>query len=102
MIANVVTVHVKPEHLQEFIAATRANRAGSRTEPGNLRFDILQAAEDPCRFLFYEVFTSQEAVEAHRQTPHYLAWRAKAEAWMAKPREGRAHQVVEPLDLTAW
>lgn len=102
MIANVVTVYVKPEHLQEFLAATRANRAGSRTEPGNLRFDILQAAEDPCRFLFYEVFTSQEALEAHRQTPHYLAWRERAETWMAKPREGRAHQVLDPRDPTEW
>jgi autoinducer 2-degrading protein len=102
MIANVVTVYVKPEYRQEFLAATRANRAGSRTEPGNLRFDILQAAEDPCRFLFYEVFASQAALEAHRQTPHYLAWRAQAENWMAKPREGRAHLVVDPLDPIEW
>ncbi|MBW8887519.1 MAG: antibiotic biosynthesis monooxygenase [Fibrobacteres bacterium] len=102
MIANVVTVYVKPEHLQEFLAATRANRAGSRTEPGNLRFDILRAADDPSRFLFYEVFVSQEALEDHRRTPHYLAWRAQAENWMAKPREGRAHLVVDPLDLLEW
>ena len=68
----------------------------------NLRFDILQAAEDPCRFLFYEVFASQEALEAHRQTPHYLAWRSQAENWMAKPREGRAHLVVDPLDPIEW
>jgi autoinducer 2-degrading protein len=102
MIANVVTVYVKPEHLQEFVVATRANRAGSRTEPGNLRFDILQAADDPCRFLFYEVFASQEALEAHRQSAHYLAWRAQAEAWMAKPREGRAHLVIAPRDINEW
>ncbi len=102
MIANVVTVYVKPEHVEAFLAATRANRAGSRAEPGNLRFDILQSAEDPCRFLFYEVFASQAALEAHRQTAHYLAWRSQAEAWMAKPREGRAHQVIDPLDPAAW
>jgi autoinducer 2-degrading protein len=102
MIANVVTVYVKPEHVPEFLTATRANRAGSRAEPGNLRFDILQAADDPCRFLFFEVFASQAALEAHRKTDHYLAWRAQAEGWMAKPREGRAHQVLDPLDPAEW
>lgn len=102
MIVNVVTVFVKPEHIDAFLAATRANHAGSRTEPGNLRFDVLQSAEDPGRFLLYEVFASDGAVEAHRKTPHYLAWRAQVEPWMLKPREGRAHRVIEPSDPAAW
>ncbi len=102
MIVNVVTVFVKPEHIDDFIAATRANHEGSRTEPGNFRFDFLQSAEDPARFLLYEVFASQEAVEAHRKTGHYLAWRAQAEPWMAKPREGRPHRVIAPSDASAW
>ena len=102
MIVNVVTVFVKPEHIESFIAATRANHEGSRSEPGNLRFDVLQSAEDPGRFLLYEVFVSQEAVEAHRKTGHYLAWRAQVEPWMLKPREGRPHKVIAPADPSAW
>jgi autoinducer 2-degrading protein len=102
MIVNVVTVFVKPAHIEDFIAATRANHAGSRTEPGNFRFDVLQSAEDPGRFLLYEAFASPEAQEAHRKTPHYLAWRAQVEPWMAKPREGRPHKVIAPLDASAW
>jgi autoinducer 2-degrading protein len=102
MIVNVVTVYVHPEHIEAFIAATKANHQGSRTEPGNYRFDFLQSAEDPSRFLLYEAFASQEAVDAHRQTGHYLAWRAQVEPWMAKPREGRPHRVIAPSDLSAW
>jgi (4S)-4-hydroxy-5-phosphonooxypentane-2,3-dione isomerase len=102
MIVNVVTVFVRPEHIDAFIAATRANHQGSRTEPGNYRFDILQSAQDPSRFLLYEVFASQEAVEAHRKTDHYLAWRAQVEPWMARPREGVPHKVIAPSDPSDW
>ncbi len=34
MVVNVVTVHVKAEHVQDFIAATLENHRGSRAEPG--------------------------------------------------------------------
>ncbi len=102
VIVNVVTVHVKPEHLAAFLAATVDNHKGTRTEPGNHRFDVLQSADDPCRIMLYEVFASAEAVEAHRKTPHYLAWRAQVESWMAKPRELASHRIIAPENPSAW
>lgn len=102
MVVNVVTVHVKPEHLAEFTAATLDNHNGTRLEPGNIRFDVLQGADDPFRFLLYEVFESQEAVEAHRQTSHYKTWRAKVEPWMAGLRVGLQYQPIAPADPAAW
>jgi autoinducer 2-degrading protein len=102
MIVNVVTVHVKPEHVPEFIAATLKNHQGSRREPGNRRFDVLRSDEDPNRFLLYEVFDSQAAVEEHRRTPHYLEWKQSVEAWMTKPREPRWHSILAPLEESAW
>ncbi len=42
MHVTLVHVQVKPERVEEFIAATRRNHAGSIAEPGNLRFDVLQ------------------------------------------------------------
>lgn len=102
MIVNVVTVHVKAEHIPEFIAATVKNHEGSRREPGNHRFDVLQSAEDPGRFMLYEIFASPEAVEAHRRTPHYLEWRAAVDPWMAKPRVLDAHKIIAPSDSAAW
>jgi autoinducer 2-degrading protein len=102
MIVNVVAVHVKPEHIEEFIAATRKNHEGSRREPGNFRFDVLQSQDDPSRFTLYEVFAGEAAVEAHRKAAHYLEWRAAVEPWMAKPREGRFHRVVAPENSDAW
>jgi (4S)-4-hydroxy-5-phosphonooxypentane-2,3-dione isomerase len=102
LVVNVVTVHVKPEHLAEFMAATLDNHNGTRQEPGNRRFDVLQGSDDPGRFLLYEVFESQEAVEAHRLTAHYKSWRAKVEPWMAQPRVGLSHKPIAPADPAAW
>ena len=54
MYVTLVNVHVKSEHVEDFIEASRANHESSVREPGNLRFDVLQLEEDPCRFILYE------------------------------------------------
>lgn len=89
-----VTVFVKPEFVKPFIEASFANASGSRTEPGNIRWDFCQAEDDPTRFLLYEVYKSKNDFVAHQQTPHYLAWRATVTDWMAKPRQGVKHNAL--------
>jgi len=86
MIAQTVTIHVRPEHADEFVAATLANARGTRTEPGNLRFDVLRSEDDPNHFLLDEVFRDEAAIAAHRAAPHYQAWAAAIEPWLAEPR----------------
>ena len=82
----VVSIDVKPEYVDEFIAATLANARGSRTEPGNLRYDVLRSADDPNHFMLYEVYRDDAAMAAHRETPHYQQWVAAVEPWLAQPR----------------
>jgi len=96
-----IRVHVKPEHVEDFIAAIRRNHEGSVGEPGNFRFDVLQSAEDPTRFVLYEVFRSAADVLAHKTTPHYLAWRAAVEGFMASPREGESFRLIAPAGPSA-
>jgi autoinducer 2-degrading protein len=93
---------VKPEHVKEFIEATRANHFESVKEPGNLRFDILQQTGDPTRFTLYEAYESEEAAMAHKETKHYLSWRETVAGWMASPREGIKHLVIEPTEKKNW
>ena len=88
MHVTLVHIRVKPEQVEAFIAATRTNHEASVREPGNRRFDILQAPEDPTRFVFYEAYASAEDAAAHRQTPHYAAWRDAVADMMAEPRRG--------------
>jgi len=96
MQVTIVHVHVKPEHVDAFIEASKHNHQQSVQEPGNLRFDILQLADDPTRFVLYEAYQSSEDVVAHKQTSHYLTWREKVADWMAEPRQGISYNGLYP------
>lgn len=72
MHVTLVQVHVKPQHVDDFIAATQLNHQASVQEVGNRRFDVLQSPEDPSRFVLYEAYVSAEDATAHKQTGHYL------------------------------
>lgn len=96
MHVTLVHVHVKPERVDEFLAATRRNHEGSVREPGNVRFDVLQSEDDPAHVVLVEMFRDVETAAAHKHTPHYLAWREEVADWMAAPREGRRFRLVAP------
>jgi len=88
MHVTLVYVQVKPDRADEFAAASLQNARASVQEPGNLRFDVLQSPEDPCRFVLYEAYATPEAAAAHKNTAHYMKWREAVADWMAAPREG--------------
>ena len=56
----------------------------------------MQDKEDPTHFILYEVYSTAEGVAEHKQTPHYLKWRATVEDWMAKPRQGISYNFIAP------
>ncbi len=101
---HVVCVHVrvKPEHREAFIQATLENARNTVREPGNLRFDVLQQADDPDRFVLYEVYRDAAGMEAHKQTPHYAAWRDAVGPWMAEPRAGIKYTPLFPTSERQW
>ena len=88
MHVTLVHVHVKAEHIDEFIEATRLNHEASIQESGNRRFDILQSKDDATRFVLYEAYASAADALAHKETAHYLTWRETVADWMAEPRQG--------------
>ena len=91
-----VEVCVKKEHINDFIAATEKNHLGSVCETEKLRFDVLQSADDPCKFLLYEAYANEYAKNAHKETAHYLKWRETVEPWMEKPRKGTPYKLLFP------
>ena len=102
MIVTCVYVHVKPDAVQHFISATVSNHLKSTKEPGNLRFDLIQQADDPCRFMIYEAYETEEVAKAHKNTDHYLKWRDAVADFMAEPRQGVKYNIIEPQDRTKW
>ncbi len=96
MYVTLVHAHVKPEHVAEFIEATRINHEASVREPGNLRFDVLQSADDPVRFVLVEAYADEAGAKAHKETDHYATWRDTVAGWMAEPRQGVRYNGLYP------
>jgi quinol monooxygenase YgiN len=66
----------------------RKNAQATRAEPGCLEFSVYQEIDDPRAFLLYERYTSEDAFQAHRRTPHF--------------EDIIEQQVVPLLDERAW
>jgi len=81
-----VHVHVKPDCIEAFKAASLANAGESVKEPGIARFDVVQQQDDPTRFVLIEAYRTKEAPAAHKETAHYAAWRDAVASLMAEPR----------------
>jgi len=94
----IVHVHIKvrPDSIDAFREATIENARQSVKEPGVARFDVIQQADDPTRFVLVEVYRSVEATVAHKATAHYAAWRDRAEPLMAEPRTRATYSNVFP------
>ncbi len=102
MITTLVHVWVNPHHIDDFKEACIENHQESIKENGNLRFDVLQDATDPSKFVLYEAYESEEASLAHKETNHYLKWKETVADWMLKPREGYKHKIIAPTDKKLW
>ncbi len=92
MFVVAVTIFVKSEFRQQFIDATYHNATNTRRESGNIRFDVLQAEEDPNRFMLYEVYVTKDDFAKHQATAHYATWTSTVADWMAQPRQGVRHR----------
>jgi quinol monooxygenase YgiN len=94
-----VFIHVKPEYIEDFKAATLANVRNSIQEPGIARFDFIAQADDPARFVLVEVYRTPEDAIKHKETAHYMVWRDTVEHMMAEPRSSIKYSNIAPEDV---
>jgi autoinducer 2-degrading protein len=97
-----VKIRIKPAERERFLQAIEVDALGSeRDEAGCLRFNVLQDVHDEHTYYCYEVFTDEAAMEAHRATPHFAAWRAVADA-LDGPYEVTRCRTIFPADREYW
>lgn len=88
---------VKPEHRAAFLDALWEDANGALdTEEGCLRFDVTVDAQDPNRFLLYEVYRDAEARAIHRAAPYLKRVGAGLAAWLVEPARMIVASPVEP------
>jgi quinol monooxygenase YgiN len=96
-----VHAHVKPEFIDAFKEATITNARHSVQEPGVARFDVIQQADDPARFVLVEVYRTSDAPAQHKETAHYQVWRDAVTPMMAEPRTSVKYSNLFPTD-SGW
>lgn len=96
MLAIHVFVQVKQQDIERFKSATKENARNSRSEAGIARFDVVQQADDPSRFVLVEVYRSPEAAAAHKETAHYQKWRDAVASMMETPRSSIKYTTIDP------
>jgi autoinducer 2-degrading protein len=97
-----VHVRVRPGRVDDFLAASRDNARASLTEPGVLRFDVIQDQEDAEHVILVEVYRDGDASAAHKQTAHYATWRDRVAEMMAEPRRSEKYSAVFPAGGEGW
>jgi autoinducer 2-degrading protein len=102
MLVVTVDVQVRPEEITSFLTATLANASSSLTEPGVLRFDVIQDNADAAHVVLLEVYRNADAAAAHKQTEHYATWRDAVAPMMARPRSSTACTAVFPPAEQQW
>ena len=98
MLVIQVQVQVKPECVEPFKRATVENAENSMREPGVARFDVLQQAADPTRFVLIEMYRTDDAPAQHKATSHYQKWRDSVASMMAETRTSQRLSSVFPTD----
>ena len=96
----IVHVHVlvKPECVESFKTASLDNARQSVQEPGIARFDVVQQADDPTRFVLVEAYRTDDAPAKHKETAHYAKWRDTVADMMAVPRQSSKFRNLFPDD----
>ncbi|QEY24199.1 putative quinol monooxygenase [Neisseria animalis] len=68
-IAALITV--KPEYTAELAVQFKELVRASRAEEGNISYDLHQEIGNPNRFVFFENWASQVAVDSHNASAHF-------------------------------
>lgn len=95
MFAVVVSLALKPGMAPQFLPLIRENAAASlREEEGCMQFDVCTDADRQDEVFLYELYTDQQAFQAHLKTEHFLHFDA-ATVEMVATKKVRTYRQVE-------
>jgi len=72
-VKKIISAHVfiKPDKVDAFLAATKDLIEKSRAEEGCISYSLYQDPQDKTKFLFFEEWKNQAAVDFHFSTEHF-------------------------------
>ena len=86
-------IKVREECLDKFITGVQQHARNSSTEPGCVRYEVLQDMVDPHTVCLYEVFQDEAAFRQHLTYDYYKEWMSSSKAW--RHSENRIRHVLD-------
>lgn len=95
MVVLTVTYAIRSGCEEEALAHFTALARESRKEPGNLTYLVHRSLHDPCRFMLYEAYADEAALEEHRASAHYDRY---GRAGIMQLMQSRSPELYERID----
>src|SRR4249920_2919241 len=85
---HVIARHrARPETIKEVRKILLSLIKPSRAEPGCLKYELLQNADDPTDLTFVETFASEDALKVHAAAPYIAGLAPRLKDLVARPSE---------------
>ncbi len=95
MVVLVVSWMAKAGHEKEVVSVFTKLTEESRKEPGCVMYLVHQHKTDSRRFLVYEQYKDDAALEAHRASSHFLQYAKKELPKLGERVEGNLYAPIE-------
>jgi quinol monooxygenase YgiN len=95
MIYVIATVQLKPGTVDAFAAAAAPCLIGTRSEEGNISYDLHRRVGAPDTVVFVERWESRDHLKAHFSAPHMLTYREATKDMVAE----RKIEIIEPAKV---
>jgi len=66
----------------------------AQAEPGFIQYDLHESIDQPGRFVFYEIWRDQAALDQHANTAFAQAFRARTGDWIASASVETYHRIA--------
>ncbi|MBP1539947.1 MAG: antibiotic biosynthesis monooxygenase [Prevotella sp.] len=98
---------VTPENRDKVLALCKELVDSSRTDAGNIDYDIYESATDPASLIIFETWQDQPSLDAHMAAPHFTrlvpqiqeASEMAIQVMTEKPQEGKPLRINCMLDV---
>lgn len=85
----------RPPSRQALQDALAASIGPTRSEPGCLRYELMQSTTDPNEYVMLEEWRSEADVAGHMHTPHVRLLLEQVSALVSTPPEISSYRVVD-------
>lgn len=93
MLTVIARIEARPEFAACLKQAMLALLATTRAEPGCLAYELLESSDDPALIFFHERWADRDALEAHWQSAHLLAYRDATKGWIERRELSVLHSI---------